>query len=754
MAKIGKYEVVRQLATGGMAEVFLAKTGGALGFEKMVVVKRIRQHLLGDPQFLQMFLNEAKIAAQLNHPNIVQVFDFGEEEDEYYLAMEYIDGPNLRTLSSAAHKAGKPISFPLCAKILSYACEGLAYAHEYANAETNQPMDIVHRDVSPDNIVVAKNGAVKVVDFGIAKAAEQLYQTQSGLRKGKLAYMSPEYVKGGQPDRRSDVFALGVVLYELIGNKKPYDTENEIALMHAMVYEPMVSVRVRRPDIPGDLESIVKKALAKDPDERYQSCREMQEDLERFVVDHGEPLSAVHISRVVASLQAEVEAAALAKTPNRAKSPPVAGSTPAGQKTPAKRSSGEKRIPGASGEKPGGSGEKPSLSGEKRSPSGEKRKSVTPAKPVSVPEPGADERTIRMTSEEFVAKAAAEGGAAVEQGLEGLRKAFAGKVVHGEGSSSAPTMEMRAASLPPIATPVRFPSKPYREEPRTESEMPRVVVPAPAMTEPEVEKFEPEPREKTEKRPSPARGARARPPVRSRPPQDPQAARKNVRIIAIVAVALLLLGGGIALVVLRPSPEPPPEPKRVEVQPPVDPAPPPPQPPDPGPTQSETSEPPKVEEQPAPTGVLEIAKPNVSAAVKIDGKRRGKLTPGQPYRVALPPGKHDVEIFDPDTKNWIKRWAAVEIKLNGLQKLEGEVAKGTIKVSSPGLNDAEVFVDKDQAPRVSFPNRWGGEVLKEKLVLNEGLHQVRFVSKKLAKSVEQEITVEPGKETPVAPKFQ
>ncbi|HVE85127.1 MAG TPA: serine/threonine-protein kinase, partial [Myxococcales bacterium] len=377
LAKMGKYELVRQLATGGMAEVFLAKTGGALGFEKTVVVKRIRPHLLEDPQFLQMFLQEAKLAAQLNHPNIVQVFDFGEADGSYFLAMEYIDGPNLRTLSAQSHAAGKPIDFALCAKIISSACEGLAYAHDYVNPETQQPLNIVHRDISPDNIVLAKNGAVKVVDFGIAKAAEQLYQTQSGLRKGKLAYMSPEYLKGTAPDRRADVFALGMVLYELIANRKPYDADSEVSLMHAMLYEPMVQIRARRPDIPEALERVVDTALKQDRDERYPSCRELQADLEKFIVSAGEPLSAIHLSRLIS----EMEAAAPAKAPGRPRSSPGLGMTPPGaasKKTPA-----EKSLP-------------------KRA-SGEQRKLVTPAKV----EASSDDSTVHMTAEELERQVAA-----------------------------------------------------------------------------------------------------------------------------------------------------------------------------------------------------------------------------------------------------------------------------------------------------------------------------------------------------------
>jgi eukaryotic-like serine/threonine-protein kinase len=382
LAKLGKYELVRPIATGGMAEVFLAKTEGPMGFAKTVVVKRIRPHLLDDPTFVEMFLGEAKLAAQLNHPNIVQIFDFGEADGAYYIAMEYVDGPNLRALAARASAARQPLPLAVVAKIVSYACEGLAYAHDFVSPETGQPLNIVHRDISPDNIVVAQSGAVKVVDFGIAKAAEQLHQTRSGLRKGKLAYMSPEYLKGKQPDRRADVFALGVVLYELLANKKPYDAESEVTLMHAMIYEDMVPIRARRPDIPADLEAIVEKTLRRDRDDRYPSCRELQADLERFVITQGEPLSANHVARLIANLpMTEKEASTAARTPSRPSKPLAAfstpaGQTPAGQKTPAKRASGEQQRP------------------------------VTPAKQAAQ-EDGSVASTVHMTAEELEAQVAA-----------------------------------------------------------------------------------------------------------------------------------------------------------------------------------------------------------------------------------------------------------------------------------------------------------------------------------------------------------
>ena len=166
--RLGKYQLLRKLATGGMAEVFLAKTDGPMGFEKQLVIKRILPHLAEDPQFVEMFLGEAKLAAQLNHPNLVQLFDFGEAEGSYFIAMEYIDGPTLRLLLARARDLRSPISLGLAARIVSSAAEGLAYAHDFRDQVTDEPLHLVHRDVSPDNILVGRSGAVKLVDFGIA----------------------------------------------------------------------------------------------------------------------------------------------------------------------------------------------------------------------------------------------------------------------------------------------------------------------------------------------------------------------------------------------------------------------------------------------------------------------------------------------------------------------------------------------------------------------------------------------------------
>ncbi|HVE84805.1 MAG TPA: serine/threonine-protein kinase [Myxococcales bacterium] len=304
LSQIGKYELVRKIAIGGMAEVFLAKAAGPMGFEKTLVVKRILPHLADDPNFVQMFLAEAKLAAQLNHPNVVQIFDFGEAEGSHYLAMELVDGPNLRALIRRAQEVGRPLEPPVAAKIVSLACEGLAYAHEFQDPATGQPLGLIHRDVSPDNILISRTGAVKVVDFGIAKAANRTQQTRTGVLKGKLAYMPPEQLRQLPMDLRADVFALGMVLYELLTGSRPFDAEDEIAIMQAIIHQPFIPVIQRRPDLPAALCDVVERALERDREKRYRSCRDMQADLERYIVSTGSPVAGYQLAQLVIALEA------------------------------------------------------------------------------------------------------------------------------------------------------------------------------------------------------------------------------------------------------------------------------------------------------------------------------------------------------------------------------------------------------------------------------------------------------------------
>ncbi|AKF80851.1 serine/threonine-protein kinase [Myxococcus fulvus 124B02] len=286
-----------------MAEVFLAKAAGPMGFEKTLVLKRILPHLAEDPAFVEMFLGEARLAAQLEHPNIVQIFDFGEADGSYFLAMEFIDGPTLRRLVKRALE--QPLPPVVCAKLVAQAAEGLAFAHEFSDAATGEPLGLIHRDVSPDNILVSRQGAVKVVDFGVAKVAGQGHRTQTGVVKGKVAYMPPEQLRASPLDRRVDVYALGVVLYELLTGKRPFETTTEASTMQAILFEPFVPVEARRPDVPEALRRVLELALMKERDARYPDCRALQSDLERYLLSSGEPVGAYQLSQFVAKVTAE-----------------------------------------------------------------------------------------------------------------------------------------------------------------------------------------------------------------------------------------------------------------------------------------------------------------------------------------------------------------------------------------------------------------------------------------------------------------
>src|SRR5215472_17084393 len=300
--RLGKYQLLRKLATGGMAEVFLAKTDGPMGFEKQLVIKRILPHLAEDPQFVEMFLGEAKLAAQLNHPNLVQLFDFGEAEGSYFIAMEYIDGPTLRLLLARARDLRSPISLGLAARIVSAAAEGLAYAHDFRDQLTDEPLHLVHRDVSPDNILVSRSGGVKLVDFRIAKARGQNHHTQAGTVKGKVAYMAPEQLRGEPLDRRVDLYGLGVVLYELCTGRMPFEANSDASMVRAVLYDAAIPAVQRVPTLPLAVQSILERMLAKNPDARYPDCRTLHADLEAFIPSTGEATNGFALSRLVAQL--------------------------------------------------------------------------------------------------------------------------------------------------------------------------------------------------------------------------------------------------------------------------------------------------------------------------------------------------------------------------------------------------------------------------------------------------------------------
>src|SRR6185369_6022383 len=269
--RLGKFEILALLALGGTAEIYLARIGGAAGFEKYVVVKCLHDHLADDPEFVKMFLDEARLAAHLDHSNIVQTMELGQHDGRYYMVMEFLAGLSLAMIVRRATERlphGR-IPMPLVLNMLAQSCAGLHYAHE--KAMNGKPLNIVHRDISPQNLVVSFEGVVKVVDFGIAKAELRETRTRSGTIKGKFAYMSPEQCVANNVDRRTDVFALGVIAHELLTGrrlfKKPSPYETYQAVIECAVEPPS---RLNH-ELDPALDPIVMRATAKDKDRRFST---------------------------------------------------------------------------------------------------------------------------------------------------------------------------------------------------------------------------------------------------------------------------------------------------------------------------------------------------------------------------------------------------------------------------------------------------------------------------------------------------
>jgi serine/threonine protein kinase len=300
----GEYQLLKKLASGGMATIYLARQAGIEGFEKLLVVKRILPHLAENEEFVKMFLDEARIAARLNHPNIVQIFNLGAQGDTFFIAMEYIHGEDVRRVFKRGDADGKPIPVPLICRIVMDAAAGLDYAHAKLDAG-GKPLGIVHRDVSPQNIIVTFEGSVKVVDFGIAKAADQATVTRSGVLKGKYSYMSPEQAAGMKIDRRTDIFALGIVLYELLTGTRLFKRANDLQTLNAVgecdVQNPS-DIDMR---LPKDLDPIVLKALAKNADERFQTAGELRIALEQYLLTNQLPSSSVQLAAYMKDIYKE-----------------------------------------------------------------------------------------------------------------------------------------------------------------------------------------------------------------------------------------------------------------------------------------------------------------------------------------------------------------------------------------------------------------------------------------------------------------
>jgi hypothetical protein len=281
---LGKYQIIERLAAGGMAELWLARVSGMLGFEKLVVIKRILPHLASRTDFVEMFLDEARIATTLNHPNLVQTYDVGVHGKSYFMAMEYLSGQDVRSLQRELAKRGERMPFEHALNIALGIAGGLHYAHEKKDLD-GKPLNIVHRDVTPQNVIVTYDGGVKLLDFGIAKASNRINETRSGSFKGKVPYMSPEACRGDELDRRTDIFSLGILLYEMTLGRRLFTGETDFRILKQIAEGEINRPCKIDPQFDPNLEQIILRALEREPGRRFATARELQEALEQWAHD-------------------------------------------------------------------------------------------------------------------------------------------------------------------------------------------------------------------------------------------------------------------------------------------------------------------------------------------------------------------------------------------------------------------------------------------------------------------------------------
>jgi serine/threonine protein kinase len=303
--KIGRYQLCFELASGGMASVYLARAEGSPGFQKLVALKRIHPHLATEKDYVEMFLDEARITSRITHANVCSVFDFGEADGEYFMAMEYLVGEPLsrvhRRVLSNVDQRSSPLLPARMARVIAQACEGLHAAHELQDAN-GKSLHVVHRDVSAENLFVTYNGATQVVDFGIAHASQRVHHTEAGQVKGTFPYMAPEQMTAAAVDRRVDVWALGAVLWELLTLRRLFLRDTDVNTMYAVLSGEIRPPSDHRSDVPPELDEIVMNALQRSPDERWQSAREMGKALRRFLSNQDELVGPAEIADWMAEL--------------------------------------------------------------------------------------------------------------------------------------------------------------------------------------------------------------------------------------------------------------------------------------------------------------------------------------------------------------------------------------------------------------------------------------------------------------------
>jgi len=302
-----RYTITERLDHGGMAEVFRGVAESMEGFKKSVAIKRILPNLTKNQKFVSMFLDEARLSLFLQHANIVQVFDISRTPDNaYFLVMEFVDGCNLKALIERQKQKGKRIEIAHTIYLMIECCKALQYAHSLEHPETNEPLGIVHRDISPPNILLSKNGEIKLVDFGLAKANSQIESTDPGVVKGKFSYLSPEAASGLEVDNRADVFAVGIILWELFTGRRLFYGDTDYQTVELVRQARVPSIAALNPEIESELEQVVRKSLAKDPEERYQSANDLADALAQYLFSRRMKVTARDIANLVKDTQVEM----------------------------------------------------------------------------------------------------------------------------------------------------------------------------------------------------------------------------------------------------------------------------------------------------------------------------------------------------------------------------------------------------------------------------------------------------------------
>ena len=293
-----RYNLIERLEAGGMAEVFLAEATSVQGFKKRVAIKRVLPHLASHANFIGMFLDEARLGARLTHANIVSVFDIGKSDNSFFIVMEFVDGTNLKKIIETLRLKRKPFPLKDVIYIAMEACRGLSYAHELLDDDGNL-VELVHRDVSPPNILISKRGEVKVTDFGLAKARTQLERTDPGVVKGKFSYLSPEVANGQPVDARADIFALGVCIWEMLSGRRLFLGETDYDTVQAVSNADVPSLVGDHPEVDPQFEMLLLQSLARDPAERFQSAREFGDSLASYLVHHQMKVTSYDIANLV-----------------------------------------------------------------------------------------------------------------------------------------------------------------------------------------------------------------------------------------------------------------------------------------------------------------------------------------------------------------------------------------------------------------------------------------------------------------------